>query len=209
MRYVEALGVALQLTLLFGFSPVIIAVNGQSTGFPSTDYNRCNIISGQSKASPLRLDCLVAPSDDAYVDNLSPSLTFGDMPILIVQALPSIPTLRDYAYVKFDVANALPSQMTQSHAKPFNASLSMYVEWINFFYNATVQVHSVKNSTWDERSITWNNRPAFDPSFSQIPIRANDTWVQWDLTRMVGEVQNDSEVSFALIPDARSWKNQV
>jgi hypothetical protein len=202
--------VALQLTLLLGFSPVINVANGQSAAPSPMDYNRCNVVIGQSDASPLRLHCLVAPSDDAYVENLSPSRTFGDMPILIVQAIPSIPTLRDYAYVKFDVANAVPSQLVQSHAKPVNANLSMYVEWINFFYNATIQVHSVKNNSWDERSITWNNRPAFDSNFSQTTIRMNDTWVQWDVTSNTrGSLTNASEVSFTILPDARSWRNQV
>ena len=208
LRFGPALIVTLQLTLILGFSPMIKVANGQSAS--PTDYNRCDILTEQSNASPMKLHCLVAPSDDAYVENLSPSKTFGDMPILIVEAIPSIPALRDYVYLKFDVANAVPSQLVQSHAKPFNVSLSMYVEWINLFYNATIQVHSVKNNSWDERSVTWNNQPALDSNSSQITIRMNDTWAHWDvISNTMSSLDNGSEVSFALIPSTRSWRNQV
>jgi len=210
MRIAPVLIVALQLALLLGSSSIISVTNGQSASNTPTDYNRCDILSEQSNASPMRLHCLVAPSDDAYVENLSPSKTFGDMPILIVQAIPSIPTLRDYAYLKFNVANAVPSQLIQSHAKPIDANLAMYVEWINFFYNATIQVHSVENNSWDENSITWNNQPGFDSNFTQSIVRMNDTWTLWDvIVDTLNSLNNGTEVSFAIIPSTRSWKNQV
>ena len=210
MKLGVVLIVALQLTLLLEFSPAITVVNGQSASQSASSYNRCNILGEPSNSSPLRLHCLLAPSDDAYVENLSPSLTFGDLPVLVVQAIPSIPTLRDYAYLKFDVSNAVPSQLIQSHAKPIDANLSMYVEWINFFYNATIQVHSVKNNSWDERSITWNNQPGFNSSFSQTTIRTNDTWAHWNVTsNTISSLDNASEVSFAVTPSTRSWENQV
>ena len=209
MKLDAALIAVLQLTLLVE-SSLVITVNGQSASQTTGDYNRCNILGEQSNTSPLRLHCIVPPSDDAYVENLSPSLNFGDLPVLVVQESPSIPTLRDYAYLKFNLANAVPSQVIQSHANPVNASLSMYVELTNPFYNATIEVHSVKTNTWDERSITWNNQPAFDPSFSQTSIRTNGTWARWDVTpNMIGSLNNASEVSFAVIPSSRSWKNQV
>ena len=204
-----ALLVALELMLLLELSPVIIVANGQSVSQSTRNYNSCNILREQSNTSPLRLDCLVAPSDDAYVENLSPSMNFGDLPVLVVQTIPSIPSLRDYAYLKFDVANAVPSQLIQSDAKPINANLSMYVEWINFFYNASIQVHSAKSNSWDEHSITWNNQPGFDSSSSQTIIRMNDTWAHWNVTNAIGSLDNASEVSFAVIPSARSWSNQV
>ncbi|HUO41663.1 MAG TPA: DNRLRE domain-containing protein [Methylomirabilota bacterium] len=210
MRLALVLIVALQLTLLLSSSSIIDLTNGQSASNTPTDYNRCDILSEQTNSSPLRLHCLVAPSDDAYVENLSPSKTFGDMPILIVEAIPSIPTLRDYAYLKFNVANAVPSQLVQSHARPLDANLSMYVEWINLFYNASIQLHSVENNSWDEHSITWNNQPGFDSNFTQSTLRMNDTWTHWGVTSDALNSLNDgTEVSFAIIPSTRSWKNQV
>jgi len=132
------------------------------------------------------------------------------LPLLIVQETPSIPTLRDYTYLKFDLANAIPSQLIQSHANPVNASLSMYVELINFFYNATIQVHLVKTSNWNEHSITWDNQPSYDSSFAQTTILMNGTWAHWNVTSdLVGSADNSTEISFAVIPSSRSWKNQV
>ena len=210
MRLARVLIVMLQLVLLLGSSYLIDVANGQSASSTPMDYNRCDILSEQSNGSPLRLHCLVAPSDDAYVENLSPSKTFGDMPILIVQAIPSIPTLRDYAYLKFNVANAVPSQLMQSHARPVDANLSMYVEWIILFYNASIQIHSVENNSWDEHSITWNNQPGFDSNFTQSIVRLNDTWTHWDVTSdTLNSLNNGTEVSFAVIPSTRSWRNQV
>ena len=209
MRLGPALIIVLELVVLSSSSAIVNVVNGQSTSNSPMGYNRCDILNGQSNASPMRLRCIVAPSDDAYVENLSPSKTFGDTPILIVEALPSIPSLRDYAYLKFDVSNAVPSQLVQSHAKPYDANLSMYVEWINFFYNASIQVHSVQNNSWDEHSITWNNQPDFDSNFAQNTIRMNDTWAHWNVTNETIRSLNGSEISFAVIPSKRSWKNQV
>lgn len=210
MKPFVTLIVALQLTLLLESSHVVTFVSGQSASQSTDDYNRCTFLGEQSNSSLLRLHCVVAPSDDAYVENLSPSLTFGDLPVLIVQAIPSIPTMRDYAYLKFDLSNAVPSQLIQSHARPVYANLSMYVDWINFFYNASIQVRSVTSNSWDERSITWSNQPGFDSDSSQVIIRMNNTWVHWDITNdTMSSLDNASVVSFAITPSSRSWENQV
>ena len=210
MKLGAMLIIGVQLILLLGSCSIAISAPAPSPTSLS-EYNRCEILGEQTVTNPIRLHCLVAPSDDAFIENLTPTKTFGDMPILIVQTLPSIPTLRDYAYLKFDLANAVPSQLIQSRAKPNHASLSMYVEWINFFYNASIQIHPVTSNDWDERSITWNNPPVLDPEFfSQANVRMNDTWVHWDVTSITIEsLENSSQVSFAAIASERSWKNQV
>jgi hypothetical protein len=205
--------VGVQLILLLGSSCLIVfgAPALSPSAMSPSDYNRCEVLGEQTVTNPMRLHCLVAPSDDAFIENLTPTKTFGDMPILIVQTIPSIPTLRDYAYLKFDLTNAVPSQLIQSHAKPNNANLSMYVEWINFFYNASIQIHHVTSNDWDERSITWNNPPVLDLEvFSQTIVRMNDTWAHWDVTSSTLEsLKNSSQISFAAIASERSWKNQV
>ena len=206
-----ALIASLQLVLLLGTFSLVGAPNSSPTTMSPAAYNRCNLLGKHTGVGPLLLHCVVAPSDDAYVDNLSPTLTFGDMPILIVQTLPSIPTLRNYAYLKFDLENVVPSQLILAHAKPYNATLSMYVEWINFFYNASIQIHRATVNDWNESSITWNNKPGIETDvFSQTNVRLNDSWVHWDVTSStIASLENASDVSFAAIASERSWKNQV
>jgi hypothetical protein len=144
------------------------------------------------------------------VDNLFPTKSFGGSGVLIVQNVPSVPVSRTYAFLKFSILNDLPSALVQSQARPENASLQMYVRLMNFFYNATVEIHDA-SSNWSEENLTWNAMPYLDPSnYVSRNIMQNGTWAEWNITRLIQPLSNSSaQVSFAAISSQSNWKNLI
>ena len=160
---------------------------------------------------PSIVRAVVTPSQDSFVDILSPITNFGGLPVLIVQATPSVPVARDIAYLKFTLTDVLPTQILLVHAKPSNASLSLYVRLTNFLYNASVDVRSVASNDWTEGTIDWENMPSIIPTDSSTArVTANGTWARWDVAKIVGLwLSNSSEVSLALTGSSVDWKNYV
>ena len=176
---------------------------------PATSSCNPNPSPGQQLRS--QLVCSVAPSDDAFVDNLLPNQFFGGLGVLIVQNTPSVPVSRNYAFLKFDLAMALPQTLVESNARPTNATLWMYVRLITFAGNATVEIHRALSSDWNETAVTWNNMPAIDPdNYSVQEAWKNGTWVHWDVTKIIDDSLAQSEaVTLAAISSQTAWKNQV
>ena len=144
--------------------------NVQMTSSALGDF--CRVVSNSTQSASMILNCSITPSDNALVDNLFPSKTFGGLPTLIVQNTPSVPVSKTYSFLKFDLSTKLPGPLIDSAAKPTNESLWMYVRLINFFYNATVEIHAGMNDGWSENNITWNNMPQFDAR-QTTPLRTS------------------------------------
>ncbi|MGA3109342.1 MAG: DNRLRE domain-containing protein, partial [Candidatus Bathyarchaeia archaeon] len=181
------------------------------SGLAQQDASDCSVLHKTNATSAMIILCSIAPTDDTYADNLIPTKTFGDLGVLIVQNIPSVPISKNYAFIKFDLAKTLPAQVAQSGAIPLNASLRMYVRMMNFFYNATVEVHNVPAQNWTENTVTWNNMPQFDANeYTSTNIRQNGTWARWNLTNLVQERFNSGgQISFAAIASETSWRNLV
>jgi hypothetical protein len=150
------------------------------------------------------------PSDNAYVDNLLPTKSFGGSGVLIVQNTPSIPVSLNYAFLKFDLANNLPAYLVQSISKPSNASLQLFVRLMNFYYNATVEVHTASPNNWTENEITWNSMPQIEPNYASLNIQQNGTWARWNLTRLINPAFNAADqITLAVISSETLWKNLI
>lgn len=151
------------------------------------------------------------PIDDAYVDNLFPSTPIGNVGVLIVQNTPSIPRSRNSALMKFDFALSLPDSLVLSGARPADASLWMYVRYINAFNNATVEVHRGLSNDWNETSVTWDGMPAVDPNnYAVQGITKNGSWVHWDVTNMVDKsLAQGEQVTLVAMSNKAAWKNYV
>jgi hypothetical protein len=171
----------------------------------------CSVRTETNVTTPTIILCSITPSDDTYADNLIPSKAFGNLGVLIVQNIPSVPVSKNYAFLKFDTLNNLPAQLEQTEAKPANATLRMYVRLMNFFYNTTVEVHNASAENWTENTLTWNNLPQFDVSnYVSTNIRQNGTWARWNLTSLVHQSFNSSgQVAFAALSSETSWRNLV
>ncbi len=210
----KQLALILLVGLIGGNVPVAIAFatprSNQFTLGPIGTRD-CSVQSQTNVTAPTIIMCSITPSDNAFADNLIPSKAFGGSGVLIVQNIPSIPISKNYAFLKFDMLNNLPAQLTQTDARPANASLGMYVRLTNFFYNATVEVHNVSAENWTENTLTWNNMPPFDANnFASSNIRQNGTWARWNIASLVQRSFNSSgQVAFAAVSSETSWRNLV
>lgn len=164
-----------------------------------------------STALPTILRCSLNPSDDAFVDDLAPTKSYGDLPVLIVQDTPSIPKSRNYAYLKFDLPDTLPTEILVSHSRPVNATLGLYVRLTVASNNASIGVYYVPSNDWDERTLTWDNRPLQDASgYAARDVTLNGTRFSWNVTTATGLAMGQGEsVSLAVIPTSNAARNYV
>ncbi len=175
------------------------------------DSGDCSAPQYSNATAAMIIHCSITPIDDTFADNLIPTKTFDDLGVIIVQNIPSVPVSKTYGFMKFDLAKSLPEQLVQSGAIPQNASLRMYVRLMNFFYNATVEVHNVPVENWTENTLTWNNMPQFDQNvYASTNIRQNGTWTHWNLTNLVKRRFNSTgQITFAAIASETNWRNLV
>jgi len=175
-----------------------------------TGSQDCSVLRESNESPSLTVSCAIAPSDDAYVDNLMPSKALGGSGVLIVQNTPSIPVSKNYAFLKFDLRDNLPSALVESMSKPSYASLQLYVRLMNFHYNATVEVHNAPPSNWTENEITWNNMPQIEQDYVSKNILQNGTWAQWNLTRLIQPAFNASgDITLAVVSSETAWRNLI
>jgi len=157
------------------------------------------------------LQCGVFPSDDTFTDSLFPTKSMEESVqlLLIVQDTPTVPSGKNYAFLKFDLTKVLPLALIASHARPLNASLWLYADLTTAFNNASVRVYHVLSNDWHENTLTWNNMPPIDEShYEQNQIRGIDMWYRWNVTDDVsGDMQSGGVSSFALISGFKSWMN--
>ena len=156
------------------------------------------------------LHCEIPPVEDGYVDNLQPSRVFAGSEVLIVQNIPSVPTSKTCAFLKFNLGKNLPLDLLESGARSEVANLSLYVRLMNFFYNATVEIHSASGN-WTENALTWNTMPQFDvDKYVSLDIHENGTWARWNVTGLIQLSSNSSEqTAFAVTSSVTDWKNLV
>jgi hypothetical protein len=87
----------------------------------------------------------------------------------------------------------------------------MYVRLLNFFYNATVDVHNVPAGNWSEDTLTWNNMPQFDANnYARTQVRENGTWVRWNVTNQLLPIFNSTgQIAFTAVAAETAWRNLV
>jgi len=112
----------------------------------------------------------LAPVADAYVDSSQPTVNFGTNGQIRVDGSPVV-----RGYLRFDLS-AVPGTITGATLRVYATSAS----------TAGHAVYSVANTTWDERTITWDTAPAIGASSvgGSGPITAN-TWTAVDVTSLV------------------------
>jgi len=133
--------------------------------------------------------------------------------VLIVQDTPTVPRSENYAYLKFDLSSlsSLLPALVESNAIPSNVTLWAYTRCVSLLYNASVEVHRVPSNNWNESTLTWSNKPAFEQaSYDRQTIAANGTWTRWNVTGDFSSgVNQHSEVSYLLKASETRWKNIV
>lgn len=112
-----------------------------------------------------------APTDDTYAESATPSTALGSDPYLNIDASP-----QEVGYLKFNLGSL-------SGANVSSAKLRIYVA------NAsadTQQIHETSTS-WNEGSLTWNNKPALDSAVVGTISTGGtaNVWKEVDITASV------------------------
>jgi glucose/arabinose dehydrogenase len=134
------------------------------------------------KAAPAAI--MLPPVQDAYVrDGTNAAITFGttDSTFLLTKVSPAgqLNNARE-AYLTFDLTNTATA-VSSVVLKVFG-----YIEGTTAI-SVPVGVYPVSSSTWSEKTITWNNKPASDSTLLSSAVLTNDAarYYTWDVTSYV------------------------
>ena len=142
----------------------------------------------------------ISPSDDAHVTQRHLDTNYGDKTSLQLRRRAE-DLKNERIFLKFDLST-LPEGSTILEAR-----LYLYAWWGSF--DLVAQFRSVKDDTWREDTITWNNKPAYGGVLDTVALtrEARDTWRYWDVTSFVkGEFDEDKVTSFCLRAEVESEK---
>lgn len=121
------------------------------------------------------------PSADSYVSSGSPTSNYGTSTSLRVDASPDV-----RSYLRFDVQN-WSGPVTK-------VTLLVYA---NTGSTSQVSAYSVLDNTWGEKTITYNNAPAFANLLANTPGSVTSgTWLSFDVTAFV---TGNGSFSFGLL----------
>ncbi len=116
------------------------------------------------------------PTDDAFVDALSPSTNFGSDTDLLVD---SCFWWTDRTFVKFDLSS-IPSG-----SYVLNGTLQLYV-YDTRATNRNYGAHRV-TASWTESSITWDTQPSFSITATDV-VSVSSGWLSWNVTTDVADI---------------------
>jgi len=124
------------------------------------------------------------PNADTYADQLNPTTPFGTA----VKVTSDNSPVRE-GYFRFSVSGL--SGAVQS------ATLRL---WVTDGTGNGPAVYGVTDTTWSETGLTWNNKPANNPTATDNKGAVSiSTWVEYDVTPLV---TGNGTFSFALIADS-------
>jgi hypothetical protein len=145
------------------------------------------------------------PTDDAHVAEGYPDNNFGDRMALFIQSR-TTGYKNERIFLKFDLATV------PADSKVVQAKLYLYC-WRGKYASLDLQCYSVNvDSTWEEGTITWNNKPALEEVLDTVILEnlaAENKWHSWDVTKFVAsEFAGDKVVSFCLKVSVESLSGQ-
>lgn len=74
--------------------------------------------------------------------------------------------------------------------------------------NQINDLYRVEDDSWDEYSITWNNKPLINTMLSSYHATHFSTWVMWDLSHLNFSTDLlDGSLSLAIVPRELSYSN--
>ena len=137
------------------------------------------------KAYP-NLNGYLSPVADAFVCSDNPSKNYGDSWLLYVTSYGF------ESYFKFSLAQ-IPSGLTIKSAKLFVYSIYAYG------WNKPILAAFVSDDSWDESTITWQNKPPVTNTIAEITVNKSNTWYCLDITSWVrGTYYGDKQLSLCL-----------
>jgi chitodextrinase len=135
---------------------------------------------GQAASAVIPSTVTFNPLADSYVNEEKPETNYGSSPFLRADSFPDLHT-----YLRFSVnkLNGFPI---------VRARLRVYV---NSFSNSGLNLQLVPDSTWDEKTINFNNAPELGSIIATTPPVSAETWVEFDVTT---SLRGEGIYSFAI-----------
>ncbi len=108
---------------------------------------------------------------DSYVSASKPTTNYGTKTTMVVDGNPVA-----IAYLKFDLTS-----LAGRHIE----SAKLRLRTANDASAGIQSVNSVVNTSWTERGVTYNNRPALGTAMITFTSTTANTWVEIDITNYV------------------------
>jgi hypothetical protein len=145
---------------------------------------------------------IIPALDDSQAVEGRPTTTHGGLPWIFVGSATTGEYLNEMSYLKFDL-QAIPPTIPPGSWTTDNVRVYLYVRanWTNGSLGEYVQVWSVIDDTWEEETLTWNNKPSENTLLDEVFVNQEYIWYAWDVTSFVVEQwQTDNIASFCLRP---------
>jgi hypothetical protein len=146
--------------------------SGNRTGGILVDSGFRTFVEPESRTTKL------LPIADAYIRaGAFASINFGGAPTLMSKKGISPDDTRR-SYVKFDISSVNSVE---------HATLRLYGHLLSTATReAVTTIYAVRDTSWDERAVTWNTRPNLDDVVGQVTVSGTTPqWFEIDVTRFV------------------------
>ena len=139
---------------------------------------------------------VLSPVADAYVDDTNPDMNFGDDARikLTTPLAPGEDYEQQYGFLQFDLN--VPGTVRSAMLRLYNGASSE---------NRFVNVHTVKDNSWLENLITWNNQPLMGASLQELDILST-TWAEFDV---LAAIEGKGKLSLGLKRGPLNSRRQV
>ncbi|MEK4237310.1 DNRLRE domain-containing protein [Paenibacillus sp. FSL H7-0714] len=175
------LGLALSLALLHSLV----------LPWPAPMFVTSSIASANTAPTVVQLN----PLEDTYVNaGGNASKNYGTSNQLIVKNYNADINLNRQTYLKFDLSS-ITGEIGTAKIKVYAIDTE----------NSTigVQAYGMEDDTWEEQSVTWNNKPDINHYLSSANVGKTASWQEWDVTAFVKQQKAaDGIASLALIQQA-------
>jgi len=150
--------------------------------FPTTEYSYSisafdaagkysDVSSPVSVITPDIPDVLsVTPIADTYVNSGSPNSNYGTSTSLRADASPDL-----HSYLKFNISNLNQKLISKAQLFIYATNRS----------SRGLDIHFVENNSWDEKTITFNNRPVQGSVIATNGSSNSGVWLAFDVTSIV------------------------
>jgi hypothetical protein len=117
------------------------------------------------------------PVEDTYVNaGGNAGINFGSSNLLVVKNFEADVNLNRQAYMKFDLSS-ITGEIGSAKLKAYAVD--------NENSSIAVQAYGMEDSSWQEDTVTWNNKPEIDHYLSSVNVGKIAGWHEWDVTSFV------------------------
>ena len=142
----------------------------------------------QPALSQYTITTIFYPINDAWVEMADPEANHGDDVTLTIGG-------NETAYLMFDLGEkSYPIDRIQE------VRLRVYVCYNDHpsSNESAIMINGVLDDSWDENSITWNNKPSYsDPTITVFSDRS-DYWMEVDITEIAKDVISEEDKLLSL-----------